>query len=69
METHHQSPNEKHTFTSRVILGLPEVPGMAAWLKKKGIIRHETQARRILIGIITVDFVLALLVFYFFAIR
>ena len=56
-------------FTSREIFGQPEVPGMAAWLIRKGIISTESQAKGILVGIIVIDFVIAGLVLYFFVLK
>jgi hypothetical protein len=56
-------------FTSRSVFGKQEVPGMAAWLMKKGIISNETQAKGILIGIVVVDFIIAGIIFYYFVIK
>jgi hypothetical protein len=56
-------------FTSHEVFGRPEVPGMAAWLIRKGIISNETQAKAILIGIIVIDFIIAGIIFYYFVIK
>jgi hypothetical protein len=56
-------------FTSRSVFGQPEVPGMAAWLIRKGIISNESQAKGLLVGIVIVDFIIAGIIFYFFVIK
>ena len=56
-------------FTSRAVLGQSQVPGMATWLLKKGIIKNESNAKGILIAIVIADFVVAALVIYFFVLR
>lgn len=55
-------------FKSRTVFGQPQVPGMAAWLMKKGFIKDEASAGKILIGIVFFNFCLtAFLVYYFVA--
>ena len=56
-------------FTSRTILGRPELPGMAGWLMQKGIIKSETSAHGFMLGLIIFNLVVAVLVFYFFVLR
>ncbi len=53
-------------FASRSILGQPQVPGMASWLMKRGIIREENQAKVVLMGIVSFNFVAMGLVLFFF---
>ena len=56
-------------FTSRTILGRPELPGMAGWLMQKGVIKNEGCARAFMLGLIAFNIVVAGLVFYFFVLR
>lgn len=56
-------------FTSRTILGRPELPGMAGWLMQKGIIKTETSAHSFMLGLIIFNLVVAALVLYFFVLR
>ena len=53
-------------FQSRQILGAPQVPGMASWLMKKGIIKEEGSAKGVLIAITIVNFAIMAAVLYFF---
>ena len=53
-------------FKSRTVLGRPQVPGMAAWLMKKGIIKDESQAGGVLVGIVLFNIVVTIVVIYFF---
>lgn len=49
-------------FKSRAILGEPRTPGMVTWLVKKGIVKSELVAGRVLLTITIVSFVLAILI-------
>lgn len=40
--------------------------GMAGWLMQKGIIRDESQAKTLLLGVVCFNFILMALIFYFF---
>ena len=53
-------------FRSRTVLGQPQMPGMAAWLIKKGIIKSENGAKGVLIGIVFMNIILTFLVIYLF---
>jgi len=53
-------------FTSRTVIDQPQVPGMAAWLQRKGLIREEASAKSVLLGIVVFNFLAAGLIFYFF---
>jgi hypothetical protein len=53
-------------FASRSILGQPQVPSMASWLIKRGIIKEESQAKGVLFGIICFNFIVTGLVIFFF---
>ena len=53
-------------FKSRTVLGQPEVPGMSAWLMKKGIIKDEGKAGGILVAIVLFNFCLAAFLIYYF---
>ncbi len=61
--------DQQGKFTSRAVLGQSQVPGMAAWLVKKGIIKDESNAKGILVAIVVADFVIAALVIYFFVLK
>jgi hypothetical protein len=56
-------------FTSRTVFGQQEVPGMAAWLIRKGIISNESQAKALLISLVCINFIIAALVIYFFVLK
>lgn len=63
--------NDTHSvanFTSRTVLGQPQVPGMAAWLMRKGVIKEESEAKTVLLGIMCFNFIVMGLVLYFFVI-
>ena len=49
--------------------GQSQVPGMAGWLIKKGIIKTESGAKGFLVGVVFFDFIIAALVIYFFVLR
>lgn len=53
-------------YTSRSVLGQPQVPGMASWLMKKGIIKKESQAKIILLGIVIFNVLLTAFLLYYF---
>lgn len=55
-----------NTFKSRSVLGAPEVPGMANFLLKKGIIKKEGNAKYLLFFIILFCVFLAILVPFLF---
>ena len=57
------------TFAERAISGQEQIPGMASWLMKKGILKTESGAKGALILIIILDFIIAALVIYFFILR
>ncbi len=54
------------SYTSRTVFGQPQVPGMAAWLMRKGVIKEESQAKSVLIGIMIINFVVMGFVIYKF---
>ncbi len=47
-------------FKSRAILGMPETPKMVNFLLKKNIVKNQTQAHYILLGICIVCFLIAI---------
>jgi len=53
-------------FRSRTVFGSPQMPGMAAWLLKRGIIKDESSAGNVLIGIVIFNFCLAAFLIYYF---
>jgi hypothetical protein len=53
-------------FKSRAVFGQPQTPGMAAWLVRKGIIKDEASASKILNGVVIFNFVLAAFLIYYF---
>jgi hypothetical protein len=61
--------DQQGKFTSRALLGSSQIPGMAAWLVKKGIIKNESSAKGVLVAIVIGDFIVAALVIYFFVLR
>jgi hypothetical protein len=61
--------DQRKDFTSHAVLGQSQVPGMAAWLMKKGIIKNESSAKGVLVGIIIADFVIAAIIIYFFVLK
>lgn len=61
-----ESDQFQNQFRSRTVLGQPQVPGMASWLMKKGIIKNESSAGKILIGIVVFNFLVMIILFYYF---
>lgn len=61
-----ESDQLQNQFRSRTVLGQPQVPGMASWLMKKGIIKDESKAGNILIGIVIFNFLLTAFLIYYF---
>ncbi len=55
--------NSRKGFTSRTILGAPQVPGMAKWFLKHGI-KSESAAKWILLSIVIVCLTLSGVVYY-----
>jgi hypothetical protein len=53
-------------YRSRSVLGQPQVPSMAAWFMKKGIIKDESKARSVLVGIVIFNFLLMGFLLYYF---
>lgn len=49
-------------FKSRVLLGQAETPGVVNLLLKKGIVKDENQAHKVLLGIILVSVIVAICV-------
>jgi hypothetical protein len=49
--------------------GQSQVPGMAGWLVKKGIIKTEAGAKNFLVGVVIADFIAAAIVIYFFVLK
>ncbi len=66
MPVEFESDQFQNQFRSRTVLGQPQIPGMANWLMKKGIIKEEASAGKILIGIIIFNFLVAGLLIYYF---
>ncbi len=58
--------SDQSQFTSRSILGQPQVPGMVAWLMRKGIIKNESQAGGLLVGVVLFNIIVTGLVIYFY---
>jgi hypothetical protein len=54
------------SYTSRTVLGQAQVPGMANWLLKKGVIKEESQAKGVLVGIMIINFIVMGFVVYKF---
>lgn len=61
-----QFETDQVQYRSRSVLGQAQVPGMAAWLMRMGIIKKESQSGNVLIGIIFLNLILTGLVIYFF---
>lgn len=61
-----ESDQFQSQYRSRSVLGQPQVPGMANWLIKKGVIKEEASAGKILIGIVVFNFILAIALIYYF---
>jgi hypothetical protein len=61
-----QFDTDQVQYKSRSVLGQAQIPGMAAWLMKKGIIKEEAQAGGVLVGIVCMNCILIGLVLYFF---
>lgn len=61
-----ESDQFQNQYRSRTVLGQPQVPGMASWLMKKGIIKQESSAGNVLIGIIVFNFLAMVILFYYF---
>lgn len=55
--------NSNNSFKSRSVLGAPEVPGMANFLLKKGVIKEEGNAKYVLF--FCIFFCIGLTVFIF----
>ena len=55
--------------SSRQFPGESRSPGMAGWLARHGIIKDESSAGPILIGIVVLNFILAAAVIYFFVFK
>ncbi len=53
-------------FRSRAVLGQPQRPGIVAWLLKKGIIKDESQAGGLLVGVVLFNIVVTGIVIYFY---
>ena len=54
-------------YKSHSVMGQPQIPAMANWLMKKGIIKNESTAGFFLTSIVIINFTLtALLIYYFF---
>ena len=56
----------KYKIKSRVILGQAEVPGMAKFLLRKGMVKSEGAANSILVGLIIISLSIAAYVFAIF---
>ena len=61
-EIEFDADNRQQQFTSRAVLGQQQVPGMAAWLMKKGIIKDESKAGTILVGIVIFNIIVTAIV-------
>ena len=62
-----QFDTDQVQYRSRTVLGQAQVPGMAAWLVKKGVIKDEAQAGKVLVALAIFNLVVAALIFYYFA--
>jgi len=61
--------DQKGVSASQTIMNQSRVPGMAAWLVRKGIIKNESSAKSALIGIVFTDFIIAAIIIYLFVLR
>lgn len=66
MPVEFDTDNQSNRYTSRTILGQAQVPGMVAWLIKKGFIKDESQAGKFLMGIVFTNIIITLAVLYYF---
>ncbi len=66
MSVEFESDQFQNQYRSRTVLGQPQVPSMASWLMKKGIIKDESKAGNILIGIVVFNFALTAFLIYYF---
>lgn len=66
MSVEFESDQFQNQYRSRTVLGQPQVPGMASWLMKKGIIKDESKAGNLLIGIVVFNLALTAFLIYYF---
>jgi hypothetical protein len=66
MSVEFESDQFQSQYRSRTVLGQPQVPGMASWLMKKGIIKEESKAGGVLIGLVVFNFVATAILIYYF---
>ena len=53
-------------FTSRTVLGQAQTPGMVSWLIRKGIIKDESQAGGLLVGVVLFNIIVTGVVVYLY---
>jgi hypothetical protein len=51
------------TYKSRVVLGQSETPKLVTWLIQKGIVKNESQAGYVLLGVVGLFFLVAIFIF------
>jgi hypothetical protein len=66
MSVEFESDQFQNQYRSRTVLGQPQVPSMASWMMKKGIIKDESKAGNILIGIVILNFAITAFLIYYF---
>ncbi len=61
-KNHECKDGECCCFKSRAILGEARTPGMVTWLVKKGLVKSEVAAGRVLLAVTVISFALAILI-------
>ncbi len=55
--------SQNNRFQSRVVLGIPQTPGMVNFLMSKGVIKNEKQAGNLLLVLTGLFFLSAIVIF------
>ncbi len=66
MPVEFESDQFQNPYRSRTVLGQPQVPSMASWLIKRGIIKDESKAGSVLIGLVVFNFLATAVLIYYF---
>lgn len=66
MSIEFETDDQSRQLNSRQNLGQSRTSGMASWLARRGLIKNESDAGRILVGIVILNFLLAGAILYFF---
>lgn len=61
--------SESNRFKSRVVLGIPQTPGMVNFLIGKGVIKNEKQAGNFLLALTCAFFLASIVIFVVFVWR